>query len=465
MNKLCLTLDDFFNLKSAVIYNPAAFKNITKITIDSRNISKGALFVAIRGEKFDGHDFVSDVIKAGAGALVINKEKLSSLPEVEIPIITVKDTALALGELAMAWRRKLKTKIIGLTGSAGKTTTKEILSAILSTNFNVNKTKANNNNHIGVPLTLFSTNNKHDYLVLEMGTNHFGEISYTAEIAKPNYALITNIGNSHLEFLKDKKGVYREKSVLFDVTKNQKGFIFINNDDPYLRKSHLNYSKRVTFGFTSGSLIQGKIVEFTRDGKPILKINYGKSSSTFNVPLYGEQNAKNFLAAAAVGLKLELGFDELRLGLKKIKNIDKRSSVQKIADSIIINDTYNANPDSMKMSLQLLGSMKFEKNKVAILGDMFELGTKSKMLHEKLCSEILNNGVNKVYTIGSMMRHLNKELKRYNIEAIHFSKREDLNNFLRENSFLNSIVLVKGSRGMKMEEFVETIKSILNSRG
>ncbi len=464
MKKLCLTLEDFFNLDSAVIYNSEKFKPITKVTIDSRSISKGCLFIAIKGEKFDGHDFVADAVKAGAGALVVSQKKFSSLPEIEIPVVAVKDTVHALGELASTWREKLKTKIIGLTGSAGKTTTKEILFALLSRKFNVNKTQANNNNHIGVPLTLFSTSNKHDYLVLEMGTNHFGEIKYSANIAKPNYALITNIGNSHIEFLKDKNGVHREKSALFDAAVNQKGLLFINNDDPYLKKAYRNYSKRVTFGFTSGSQVQGTLADMNKDGKPTVTIKYKNRSSSFSVPLYGEQNAKNFLAASAVALKIGLSFEEIKEGLRRIKSVDKRLNVQLIGNSILINDTYNASPESMKMSLQLMGRMKTDKKRIAVLGDMFELGEKSKALHEELCDEIVKNSVNEIYTIGIMMKHLNRKLKRYKTKAVHFSTREDLNNFLKNNPFPNSIVLVKGSRGMRMEEFVETIKSKLNSK-
>ena len=202
MKKLCLTIEDFFKLKSAVLYDADKIIPVTRITIDSRDVPLGSLFVAIKGEKYDGHDFVVDAVNKGASVVLINIDKLGSFDKVSVPIVTVKDTTLALGELAAFWRKKLKTKIIGITGSAGKTTTKEMIFTLLSGKYKVNKTLGNNNNHIGVPLTIFSTLNHHEYLVLELGTNHFGEINYTAEIAKPDYAVITNIGDSHLEFLK-----------------------------------------------------------------------------------------------------------------------------------------------------------------------------------------------------------------------------------------------------------------------
>ena len=209
MKKTGLTLEDFFDLNSSVIYNPDELKTIRNVSIDSRNISNNCLFVAIKGERFDGHDFLNEAVENGAAAILVENRKLKSLKDFEIPIITVNDTIKALGELAGRWRKKLtngNTKIIGITGSAGKTSTKEMIAMLLSTKYKVNRTIANYNNHIGVPLTLFSTNESHDILVAELGTNHFGEIKYTADIAQPDYALITNVGNSHLEFLKNKKG-------------------------------------------------------------------------------------------------------------------------------------------------------------------------------------------------------------------------------------------------------------------
>ncbi|MEO8399482.1 MAG: UDP-N-acetylmuramoyl-tripeptide--D-alanyl-D-alanine ligase, partial [Ignavibacteriaceae bacterium] len=226
MRKISLTIEDVFNIPTAVIYNPDNFKTVFAVTIDSRNVPKKSLFVAIEGEKFDGHNFINDVIKNGASAVIINAKKLSKFENLELPIIIVKDTTASLGDLAKIWRRKLRTQIIAITGSAGKTSTKEMLAVLLNEKFKVNKTLANNNNHIGVPLTIFSTNNRHDFLVAELGTNHFGEIKYTAEIAKSDYALITNIGNSHLEFLKNKKGVLKEKIALFESTASNNGTVF-----------------------------------------------------------------------------------------------------------------------------------------------------------------------------------------------------------------------------------------------
>ena len=458
MKRLCLTIEDFFQLKSAVLYDAEKIKSVTKVTIDSRNVPAGSLFVAIKGDKFDGHDFVIDAVNKGASVVLINSDKLSSLENIDVPIIAVKDTTLALGELAAIWRRKLKTKVIGITGSAGKTTTKEMIFTLLSGKYKVNKTLGNNNNHIGVPLTLLSTGRNHDYLVLELGTNHFGEIKYTAEISKPDYAIISNIGNSHLEFLKNRKGVFEEKAALLNVTASNNGILFINNDDPLLIGANKKYSRRFTFGLEKKSEVKGEIVGYTDDGKPIVNLIYKGKSSTFEVPLYGEQSAKNFLAAAAIAFKIGLRSEEIKRRLRKIQAVDKRLNIQRMKNFILINDTYNANPDSMEMSLQLLAQIKKYNNRVAVLGDMFELGKQSRVLHEKLSRAIIRNKINSVYTLGIMMKHLHPFLKSKKIDAVHFNDREALNNFLKEKSFANSVVLVKGSRGMKMEEFVETIK-------
>lgn len=459
MKRVSLNIEDFFELKSAVLYNAEKLKPISQVTIDSRKVPSTSLFVAIKGEKFDGHDFLFEAVKKGASAVLINDDKLNSYDRIKVPIITVKDTTLALGELAGIWRDKLRTKIICITGSAGKTTTKEIIFTLLSGKYNVNKTLGNNNNHIGVPLTLLSTTNKHDFLVLELGTNHFGEIKYTAEITKPDYAVITNIGNSHLEFLKNKKGVLKEKSILFDITQSRNGMLFINNNDPMLANANDGYTNRVTFGFGCNADVKGEISDYTKEGRPIVKIDYKRRKSTYTIPLYGEQSAKNFLAASAISLRIGLSTEEIKKRIARIRAVDKRLNIQRLKDFILINDTYNANPDSMKMSLELLSKIKIYPNHTAILGDMFELGKESRILHEKLLNVVLKNRIDCVYTIGLSMKFLHEKLKTKNINTLHFKERDSLKKFLTQKSFTGSVVLIKGSRGMKMEEFAEIINT------
>ena len=458
MKNISLTLKDIFDLPTAEIFNPDNFKKIHAVTIDSRKVPAQSLFVAIEGEKFDGHNFVNDAVKNGAIAIVINESKISSFDEINVPLICVENTTTALGDIAKAWRNKLRTKIIGITGSAGKTSTKEMLASILSEKFSVNKTVLNNNNHIGVPLTIFSTNNSHDFLVAELGTNHFGEIKYTADIASPDYALITNIGSSHLEYLKNKKGVLKEKKALFESTISNKGFLFINNDDVLLKNEDEDYSKRITFGFNDEPDCKGEIKNYSDDGKPVINIKYKNKKLATVFPLYGEQNAKNFLSAAAVAFKVGLGKEEILSALKKIKSVDKRLNVKKYSDFILIDDTYNANPESMKYSISLLPKIKSFKKKVVILGDMFELGDEEIKLHRGLAAFIKRNKIDEIFLLGKRMKYLCTELAKQKIDSIHFESREELKLFIGKKNFQDSVVLIKGSRGMKMEEFVNVIE-------
>jgi UDP-N-acetylmuramoyl-tripeptide--D-alanyl-D-alanine ligase len=458
MKRIGITIEDVFNLKSSVIYNPDNFKTIRNISIDSRNIPGNCLFVAVKGKKLDGHDFINDAVSKGCRAVVVNKKSIRKLDELDVPVIAVNDTINALGELAAVWRKKLSAKVIGITGSTGKTSTKEMIALLLSSRYKVNKTVANNNNHIGVPLTLFSTNEKHDILVAELGTNHFGEIEYTANIAMPDYAMITNIGDSHIEFLMNRKGVLREKTALFRATARMDGTLFINNDDKLLKRAVKTYKKRVTYGFNSSSNVKGKITGFTEDGRPRIEITYKKNKMRADLPLYGEAGAKNFLAAATVAFTLGLSVKEIAEGLKKFRNIEKRLNVKRRRNYLLIDDTYNASPASMREAMNLAGRVKLYNKKIAVLGDMFELGEEAPELHRKLAAGLKYNKFNEVYLIGSLMKNLYDELKTKNIISKYFRSRKSLEGFLYGHTFNDSVILVKGSRRMNMEDFVKIIE-------
>lgn len=459
MGRIKLTLQDIFNIPTAVIYNPDSYRPVSAVAIDSRNITANSLFVAIKGERFDGHDFVKEAVKKGASCVMVDEKKYKRFGSINLPVVTVSDTTLALGDLAKCWRQKLDAKVIGITGSAGKTSTKEILATLLGEKYKVNKTKANNNNNIGVPLTVFDTNSRHEILVLEMGTNHFGEISYTADIALPDYALITNIGSSHLEFLKNKKGVLKEKIALFDAAASVGGTLFVNNDDELIKAASSKYSKKISFGFEKKSDIKGKIAGYNDEGRAEIEISYKNKKIKTGFPLYGEGNAKNYLAASAVALKLGLNKKEIISGTAKLKAYSKRLNVKKIKDVILIDDTYNANPDSMKYSLNLLGRIKTKGRKIAVLGDMFELGADGKKLHKSLYTAVRKNKIDEIYTIGPLMKNLNEAVMKSVKNTRHFRTRKAMENFLAKHDFGGSVVLVKGSRGMKMEEFVNVIEA------
>ncbi|MFO7525942.1 MAG: UDP-N-acetylmuramoyl-tripeptide--D-alanyl-D-alanine ligase [Ignavibacteriaceae bacterium] len=461
MNPIKLSLKDIFNLPGAAIYNPDSFKAVSSVSIDSRRIRKYSLFIAIKGEKFDGHNFVNTAVKKGASAIMINKNYLNKINDSDIPVITVPDTTKALGDVAKIWRSKLNAKVIGLTGSSGKTTTKEMISALLSEKFKVNKTAANNNNHIGVPLTILSTRAKHQVLVVECGTNHFGEIPYISNILQPDYALITNIGDSHLEYLKDRQGVLKEKSTLLEAASKRKGRLFINTDDELILEFSKKFRNKIKYGFGSGNDVSGKIISYDAIGRAELEIQSRTNRKKLKLKISqpGEAAAKNFLAASAVGFEFGLKPNEIINASRKIKSSDKRVVIKVFKTFTILDDTYNANPDSMRTAISILSMYKNRRRKIAVLGDMFELGSQAKRLHEELADFIKTQNVDEVFVIGKMMKYFTKIMKDGKLPVQYFESKELLKKHLKKVQLRGSVILVKGSRGMKMEEFVSVIES------
>ena len=454
-----ITIEDLFNLPGAVIYNPDGYKSTKYVSIDSRKIKKGSIFFAIKGEKFDGHNFVKEAIKKGAGCVVISKRQLKKFDNVNVTIVTVNDTTKAYGELANTWRKKLGLIVVSLTGSNGKTTTKEITATLLAEKYKVIKTEANNNNHIGVPLTIFNANEKTDVLVLEHGTNHFGEIEYTAKIAQSDFAFITNIGNAHLEFLKNKEGVLKEKLSLLKETEKCGGKVMINVDDPLLRKTAKQFKNKYTFGFTRTPDVKGEIIGFTIDGRTKVSARNGFKNLKAVLPVYGVANAKNFLPAYVVAIKLGLTKKQILSGIQKLKSVNGRLKLKELKNIILVDDTYNSNPESVKNGIELVNNIKIYDRKILVMGDMFELGTKSKKLHEELAQFISPRKISDVYLIGKYMKHLQSKLVKTKVNSKYFSSRKQLAGFLAKNNLENSVMLFKGSRGMHMEEFLQVTES------
>lgn len=456
MSKLKITIEDLFEIPTAEILNPDSFREALHVSADSRNICRGSLFVALKGENFDGHDFAADAVKKGASAVVINKNAIERFDNIDITIVTVDDTTKAFGDIASIWRKKLKAKIVSVTGSNGKTSTKEMLASILAEKYKVSKSPANNNNHIGVPLTILDTDEKCGVLVLEQGTNHFGEIEYSAKISRPDFALITNIGDSHLEFLINRDGVYKEKAALFTETIKNKGICFVNTDDPIIKKNASKIKNKITYGFTGRPDVKGELLGYTSDGKPIISVVYKKFEIASVLPVYGASNAKNFLAVCAVAFKLGLTPAQILEGAEKLKDAKGRLQASKHNGFMLFDDTYNSNPASVEAGIEVLDNITCYEKKVIILGDMLELGKKAEKLHKDLNKVIPNKKNYTVLTIGPLMKNLCAGLKK-NIAGKHFDSREKLKSYLLKYDFTGSAVLVKGSRGMKMEEFVNTI--------
>jgi UDP-N-acetylmuramoyl-tripeptide--D-alanyl-D-alanine ligase len=333
-----------------------------------------------------------------------------------------------------------------------------MIAAMLAEKFNVVSTQANNNNHIGVPLTILSADKKCQVLILEQGTNHFGEIPYSAKISRPDFSLITNIGDSHVEYLKDRQGVYKEKSALFNETQKRGGIVFLNLDDPVIRANAGKYKNTITYGFKGKVDVKGNVLGFTEDGRTKIQIvGKGKKINVI-LPVYGESNAKNFLAASTVALEMGLTPKQIVTAAAKIKPVHGRLEVKKYKRAFIIDDTYNASPSSVESAVELVKKVKTFKNRIIVLGDIFELGRKSVTLHKGLAKLFRPNGNLVVLTIGNMMKYLHKELRLNNIKSIHFHLREALSLYLKYEEIEDSVILVKGSRGMKMEEFVNILE-------
>jgi len=467
MKKLHLTLEDLFDIPSAQIYNPDSLGKIFSVSIDTRTIKKNSLFIAIKGKNFDGHTFIKEAIDKGASAVLVNNNYLKHLDDIDIPIITVNNTLKALGFIASTWRNKLQAKVIALTGSNGKTTTKEIVVKLLSNKYKVTATIGNNNNDIGVPLTILSADENTEMLVLELGTNHFGEIEYTSEIAKPDLALITNIGESHLEFLNNKEGVLKEKEAIFRAAKKNNGKVLINSSDSLLFSLRKNYEGCILFGFKGKASIKGNTLKIDEKGRPTLEIKYNDNSILLDSPLFGKSNSQNLLAATAIALTLGMSADEIIDSVGLLKPVKQRLEVFDYKNIYIIDDTYNANPVSLKASLNIMSTIKVNKRKVVVLGDMFELGESANLLHKEIAKDVLKSGVKEVLLLGKLMKNLYTELnavlakstQKSNINVLKFfPTREKLSNYLLKNDFERTTVLFKGSRGMKMEEFSTILK-------
>ncbi len=455
MKRSIITISDLFELTGAVIYNPDSYKSVSSFEIDSRKLSKRSIFIAVKGKNYDGHSFVKDAIANGAVAVIINRNRLDEFEDVDSTIVTVPNTIKAFGELAKIKRVKLNYLVVGITGSNGKTSTKEFAAQLISQKFRVTKTVGNNNNHIGVPLTISEAKLSDDALILELGTNHPGEIKYTAEIAQPDVALITNIGQAHLKYLKDKESVLEEKAELFEVTDARGGKILLNTDDKLLRKLKTKYNNVITFGFKGSPTIKGEIVEYDRNGYPKIKVTYKNKQYEFKTDIIGDAAVQNIFNAVAIAIILGLNKKEILSGIKRLKNISGRFEVINFKEFILVDDTYNSSPESILSGIRSIKRIKTHKKKIAILGDIFELGNLSEKIHRDLAKEINKIKPTLVLTLGKMMRFTSEEL---NVNNQHFTNIRSLLSFLKKMDFNDSVIFVKGSRGMKMERVVNFIK-------
>ena len=437
-----------------------------KVCIDSRSIDPNDLFVAIVGEVHDGHAFISDVVEQGARGLMVNSEKARDLPvsawqTQNIAWVAVSDTTRALGDLAAFHRARTDAALIAITGSNGKTTTRQMTAAVVARKFNTLSTIGNYNNQIGVPLTLLRLAPEHRWAVVELGTNSPGEIARLAQICAPDIGVITNVGPAHLEGLSSLDGVMREKGQLLDHLKPE-GKAVLNADDRRVSKIAARTKKDVLFfGLSDKATIRATAVNEKSSGISF-NLNLPRESLTVNLKVAGHFMVVNALAAAAVGQMLGLPAAEIKAGLETFEPAWGRMNILQTASGIhVIDDTYNANPDSMKAAITTLTSLRANNRSVFVAGDMLELGAQTESLHRQVGVWAATANISKLLVTGEYAEAVAGGAKEAGMqnENIFTGSQENILAALKDTLKPGDWVLVKGSRGAHMDTIVEGRKA------
>lgn len=425
----------------------------TGVSTDTRKIQSGDLFVALRGEHFDGADFISQSAKSGAVAALVNQDSGYRIQDSAIPLLLVQDTRLALGQLAASWRHKFNIPMVAITGSNGKTTVKEMLASILrvaaGSEDAVLATKGNFNNDIGMPLTLLQLNAQHRYAVIEMGMNHPGEIDYLTQIARPQVALINNASGAHLEGMGSVEAVAHAKGEIF-AGLQAGGSAIINSDDEFapLWRTLAGAHSLLEFGLSDQADVTGQWHPDATGMRLTAQTPSGDFTADIKVP--GEHNARNALAATAAAIALNLPLESIAAGLERFAGVAGRlQRRQGRNNTVVIDDTYNANPASLKAAIAVLAQTAGKR--VLVLGDMGELGENAAEFHAGIGIAARDAGIEKLYAMGELSRDTVRE---FGSTARHFDSAEALQCALEQDLNANTTILVKGSRFMKMERVV-----------
>lgn len=431
------------NLNGTLI---GANAEISGVSIDTRTLQRGNLYISIAGKNFDGHDFVDSAKDAGAIAVLTHKKLETDLPQIQ-----VNDTHSAFGELAKIWREKMPAKIVGVTGSNGKTTTKEMLAAILNVNNSVLFTQGNLNNDIGVPLTLLKISPENHFAVIEMGANHVGEIAYTSRLAKADVVIITNVGAAHLEGFGDLNGVAKTKGEIIE-TLGENGIAVLNRDDTFFDywKKLAGTRKIFTFGLYKNADIHAENIDVKIENHQFITrfdLICASEKISVNLPLAGNHNVLNALAATAATSALGISLEQIKQGLESMLPVKGRLQLLRgNLGSTIINDTYNANTSSLKAALDVL--QKCDGQHWVILGAFGELGDDTEKLHFEMGETLKNYNVKRLFTVGELTK---KTVAAFGESATHFESQTELLDTLMPLLTGNETILIKGSRSQRME--------------
>lgn len=431
---------------------------------DTRQINSGDVYVGIKGEKFDGSLFYEEALKQGAKICLLEEIEISNEIVSKYPdstIITVKDTIKALQQIASYKRSLYDIPVIAVTGSVGKTSTKDMVASVVRQKYNVLKTQGNYNNHIGLPLTILGLKD-HTALVVEMGMNNFGEISLLTNIAKPTVCVITNIGTAHIGNLGSRENILKAKLEILEGLCKE-GTVVINNDNDLLHKwNEENKAYNVIdFGIENKSAIMANAIELEEYGSNF-RANIYNENTNVEVPISGIHFIYNALCVISVGISLNIAKENILKGIKEFELSKNRMEIIENAKGVkIINDCYNANFDSMKASIEALSRMNVQR-KIAVLGDMLELGEYSKQLHEKVGSEVAKNRIDILITVGEESKNIVKQAMLDGMKKEQIYELEDIEEatkIIKEQSKKGDAILVKASNGMNFKKIVENIKN------
>lgn len=425
---------------------------ISGVEKDSRLVREGYLYLPFVGARVDGHDFIPQVFEQGALCTLSERD----LEDVKGPYIKVDSVAVALKDIAEFYRKQLDCKIIGITGSVGKTSTKEIIASVLEEKFQVLKTEGNYNNEIGMPLTILKIRDYHQIAVIEMGISGFEEMHRLAKVARPDVCVITNIGTCHLENLGDRDGVFKAKTEMFDYA-SKDCFVVLNGDDDKLSNvDEVNGKKPIFFGMETDRDVTA--VKYEADGiqGTDVEIKYFDNTFSTHIPIPGFHMIYNAMAATCIGVHFGMNLDEIDRGIRNLKAVGGRNNIFTNNGITVIDDCYNANPMSMEASLKVLS--RAEGRKVAILGDMFELGENEIGLHGKVGNIAMSLGTDVIICIGNLSKHMAYEAQKGDSAVYYFEKKEDFEDKIFDYIKAGDTVLIKASNGMKFNTLVDKLK-------
>ncbi|MGD0858237.1 MAG: UDP-N-acetylmuramoyl-tripeptide--D-alanyl-D-alanine ligase [Terracidiphilus sp.] len=460
-----LTLAEAAVGAGAVLEAPASLRDAGALevggySIDSRTVGAGELFFAVRGERHDGHDFVEAALKRGAVAAVVSRARAANLPDaaLAVPLLIAEDPLVALQALAAHVRRQWGRRVVAVTGSAGKTTTKEAVAAALGAKFNVHKSQGNLNNAFGLPLQLLRLEAEHEIAVVEMGMNHPGEIAALARISSPDWGVVTNVGTAHIEnFADGQAGVARAKFELVDALPAS-GVAFLNCDDPYVSQFGRDFAGRAVY-FGAGPCADPQLLEAKEDLAGLhLRFRAGEREGSLTLKLLGAHNALNALAGLAVALEAGVDLDAALAELASLAAGDKRGQVIEIGGATILNDSYNSNPEALRAMIRTLAGRPAGR-RILVAGEMLELGEHGRALHAACGRAAAEAGLDLVAGVGGNAEHLAAAACSGGVASLFLPDADAAGQWLKQTLLPGDVVLVKGSRGVHLERAIEAIKS------